>query len=90
MYLLSINSFHSNSFNNNEIVSKEIAEEIDIDYETEDEVENPKLNLESKHEENLELDIKTLDTNDPDELDLQTLDIKADDSLMDLDIMELK
>ena len=84
------NANKSLNTNNNEIVSKEIAEEIDIDYETEDEVENPKLNLESKHEENLELDIKTLDTNDPDELDLQTLDIKADDSLMDLDIMELK
>lgn len=75
---------------NDEIVSKEIAEESDIDYETEHEEENPKLNLGSKHEENLELDIKTLDSNDPDELDLQTLDIKADDSLMDLDIMELK
>lgn len=75
---------------NDEIVSKEIAEKSDIDYETEDEVENLKLNLGSKHEENLELDIKTLDTIDPDELDLQTLDIKANDSLTDLDIIELK
>ena len=41
-------------------------------------------------EENLELDIKTLDTNDPDELDIETLDIKADNSLTDLDIIELK
>jgi hypothetical protein len=80
------------SFNsdNNEIVSKEIAEENEIDYETDDEGENPKLNLGSKQDDNLELDIKTLDNNDPDELDLQTLDIKGDDSLMDLDIMELK
>ena len=80
------------SFNsdNNEIVSKQIGEENEIDYETEDEGENPKLNLGSNNDGNLELDIKTLDTNDPDELDLQSLDIKADDSLMDLDIMELK
>jgi len=80
------------SFNsdNNEIVSKQIGEENEIDYETEDERENPKLNLGSNDDGNLELDIKTLDTNDPDELDLQSLDIKADDSLMDLDIMELK
>ena len=80
------------SFNsdNNEIVSKQIGEENEIDYETEDEGENPKLNLGSNDDGNLELDIKTLDTNDPDELDLQSLDIKADDSLMDLDIMELK
>ena len=75
---------------NDEIVSKEIAEKSDIDYETEDEEENLKLNLGSKHEENLELDIKTLDTNDPDELDIETLDIKADNSLTDLDIIELK
>ena len=82
--------------NNDEIILKQNAEESTIDYETEDEdedeneEENPKLNLGSKHEENLELDIKSLDSNDPDELDLQTLDIKTDDSLMDLDIMELK
>ena len=80
------------SFNsdNNEIVSKQIDEENEIDYETEDEGENPKLNLGSNDDGNLELYIKTLDTNDPDELDLQSLDIKADDSLMDLDIIELK
>jgi|TARA_B110000967_G_C18891171_1_gene567501 hypothetical protein len=80
------------SFNsdNDEIVSKQITEENEIDYETDDEGENPKLNLGSKHEEILDLDIKSLDSNDPDELDLQSLDIKTDDSLIDLDIMELK
>ena len=34
--------------------------------------------------------IKTLDNRDPDELELQTLDINGDDTLIDLDIMELK
>ena len=83
------------SFNNDdEIVSKKIDEERSekdiIDFETDDEDINPKLNLENKNYDNLELDIKTLDNNDPDELDLQTLDIKGDNVSMDLDIMELK
>jgi len=66
-----------------------------IDFETDDEEEiNPKLNLASNQNENenenLELDIKTLDSNDPDELDLEVLDIKPDETSMELDIMELK
>ncbi len=88
------NDNDNNNNNDNEIVSKQIAkknsEENEINYETDDEEQNLKLNLESKHDENLELDIKTLDTTDPDELDLETLNIKEDDSLIDLDIMELK
>ena len=79
---------------NDEIVSKKIVEENieedEIDIETDDEQVNPKLNLGSKDDENLELDIKTLDNNDPDELELETLDINGDDTLIDLDIMELK
>lgn len=79
---------------NDEIVSKKIVEENieedEIDIETDDEEVNPKLNLGSKDDENLELDIKTLDNRDPDELELQTLDINGDDTLIDLDIMELK
>jgi len=85
---------------NDEIVSKKIVEENieedDIDIETDDEQVNPILNLGSKDDENLELDIKTLDNKDPDELELETLDINGamdingDDALIDLDIMELK
>jgi hypothetical protein len=84
----------NNDNNNDEIVSKKIVEENieedEIDIETDDEQVNPKLNLGSKDDENLELDIKTLDNKDPDELELETLDINGDDALMDLDIMELK
>ena len=44
---------------------------------------------ESKHDSPLELDIKTLDT-DPDELDLNSLNIGSGDDSLNLDIMELK
>jgi len=81
-----------NTDSNNTNPGKEVNESVaNIDLETDDEEEaNPTLKLDSNHEENLELDIKTLDTDDPDLLDLEVLDIKTDDQSIDLDIMELK
>tara|TARA_X000000368_G_scaffold281224_1_gene223144 strand:+ start:18125 stop:19147 length:1023 start_codon:yes stop_codon:yes gene_type:complete len=75
---------------NSEVNNQENIEKDDIDLDTYHADINPKLNIASNHEDNLELDIKTLDKNDPDELNLEILDIKGDDVSMDLDIMELK
>jgi len=75
---------------NSEVNNQENIEKDDIDLDTYHADINPKLNIANNHEDNLELDIKTLDKNDPDELNLEILDIKGDDVSMDLDIMELK
>jgi len=80
-----------NDSNNIKSNKKEIELEANIDIETDDEEEaNSKLKLDNNLEEKLELDIKTLDSNDPDLLDLEVLDIKTDDQSIELDIMELK
>ena len=77
--------------NNDEILQNNLDLESDNEFQIdEEEDESPKLNLDNKSDENFELDIKNLDNNDPDEIDLEVLDIKGNDSSMDLEIMELK
>ena len=87
----SLNTDNDSNSDNTKSIKEVIESEANIDIETDDEEEaNPTLKLDNNHEEKLELDIKTLDSNDPDVLDLEVLDIKTDDQSIELDIMELK
>ena len=85
----SLNDDIINPANSKSDITNDIELESNIDYTTDNENLTIDPKEESKHDSPLELDIKTLDT-DPDELDLNSLNIGSGDDSLNLDIMELK